>query len=48
MASKNVAYKPPAFSLRDFLYSFLLVELLKGLALTMRYAFRPKFPVQFP
>ena len=48
MASHKLAYKPAPFSLRDFLYSFLLVELLKGLALTMRYAFRKKVTVQFP
>jgi formate hydrogenlyase subunit 6/NADH:ubiquinone oxidoreductase subunit I len=39
---------PTAFSLKDFLYSFLLVELFKGLALTGRYLFRRKVTVQFP
>ena len=38
----------PAFSLKDFLSSFLLLELLKGLALTGRYAFRRKVTIQFP
>ncbi|MDO9611728.1 MAG: NADH-quinone oxidoreductase subunit NuoI [Serpentinimonas sp.] len=36
------------FSLKDFLKSFLLVELLKGMALTGRYAFRPKVTLQYP
>ena len=44
----SIAYKPAAFSLKDFLLSFLLLELFKGMALTMRYAFRKKFTVQFP
>ena len=44
----SIAYKPAAFSLKDFLLSFLLIELFKGMALTMRYAFRKKFTVQFP
>jgi NADH-quinone oxidoreductase subunit I len=39
---------PPAFSLRDFLSSFLLLELLKGMALTGRYLFRRKVTIQFP
>jgi NADH-quinone oxidoreductase subunit I len=39
---------PSAFSIRDFLYSFLLIELFKGLALTGRYLFRRKVTVQFP
>ena len=34
--------------MRDFLQSFLLLELLKSMALTMRYAFRKKVTVQFP
>ena len=37
-----------AFSVRDFLKSFMLVELLKGMALTGRYTFRRKITVQFP
>ena len=36
------------FSFKDFLKSFMLVELLKGMALTGRYAFRRKVTVQFP
>jgi NADH-quinone oxidoreductase subunit I len=47
MSSKSVA-SVPAFNLKDFLYSFLLVELFKGLALTGRYLFRRKVTVQFP
>ncbi len=36
------------FSLRDFLSSFMLLELLKGMAVTGRYMFRRKITVQFP
>lgn len=36
------------FSLRDFLKSFMLFELVKGMALTGRYAFRRKVTLQFP
>jgi len=36
------------FSLRDFFKSFLLVELVKGMALTGKYALRRKVTVQFP
>lgn len=36
------------FSFRDFFKSFLLVELLKGMALTGRYAFKRKVTLQFP
>ena len=38
----------PAFSLKDFLSSFMLAELFKGLALTGKHAFRRKITVQFP
>ncbi|HXD40742.1 MAG TPA: NADH-quinone oxidoreductase subunit I, partial [Ramlibacter sp.] len=34
--------RPSAFSLKDFLSSFMLIELFKGLAVTGRYAFRRK------
>lgn len=37
-----------AFSLKDFLSSFMLLELFKGLALTGKYAFSRKITVQFP
>ena len=37
-----------SFSIKDLLRSFMLVELLKGMALTGRYAFRRKVTVQFP
>lgn len=36
------------FSLKDFLLSFLLIELFKGLFLTGRYLFRRKVTIQFP
>ena len=48
MSNHFVARTPSVFSLKDFLYSFLLVELFKGLALTGRYLFRRKVTVQFP
>jgi len=37
-----------SFSIKDFFKSFMLVELLKGMALTGRYAFARKVTVQFP
>ena len=48
MANHFVTHKPAPFSLKDFLYSFLLIELFKGMALTGRYLFRRKVTVQFP
>ena len=48
MSNHFVPRTPSVFSLKDFLYSFLLVELFKGLALTGRYLFRRKVTVQFP
>ena len=48
MSSNTSSPMPSAFSIRDFLYSFLLIELFKGLALTGRYLFRRKVTVQFP
>lgn len=37
-----------AFSLKDFVSSFLLVELLKGMRLTGKYAFRSKITLEYP
>ena len=37
-----------AFSLKDFVSSFLLVELLKGMKLTGKYAFRSKITLEYP
>jgi len=37
-----------AFSWRDFLSSFLLLELFKGMALTGKYMFARKITIQFP
>jgi NADH-quinone oxidoreductase, chain I len=48
MSTITSAPAPSTFSLKDFLSSFLLLELLKGLALTGRYAFRRKVTIQFP
>ena len=36
------------FSLKDFLSSFMLIELFKGMAVTGRYLFRRKVTIQFP
>ena len=36
------------FNLKDFLTSFMLLELFKGMAVTGRYMFRRKITVQFP
>ncbi len=36
------------FSLKDFLSSFALLELFKGLAITGKYAFKPSITIQFP
>ncbi len=36
------------FSWRDFLSSFMLLELFRGMALTGKYLFQPKVTVQFP
>ena len=38
----------PSFSFRDFISSFMLTELLKGMALTGKYMFKRKVTVQFP
>lgn len=38
----------PAFSLKDFLSSFLLVELIKGMLLTGKYAFKSKITLEYP
>jgi NADH-quinone oxidoreductase subunit I len=48
MSTQTTARPASAFSIKDFLYSFLLVELFKGMALTGRYLFRKKVTVQFP
>jgi len=48
MTTHTPASTPPIFSLKDFLSSFMLRELLKGLALTMRYAFRRKVTLLYP
>ena len=48
MSTQALASQPSAFSLKDFLSSFMLVELFKGLAITGKYAFSRKITVQFP
>ena len=46
--SIQTATQRPAFSLKDFLSSFMLIELFKGMAITGKYAFARKITVQFP
>ena len=47
MSNQAVAHRPE-FSLKDFLSSFALMELLKGLRVTGKYFFARKITVQFP
>ena len=46
--STQTLSRPSSFSLKDFLSSFMLTELFKGMALTGKYMFRRKITVQFP
>ena len=46
--SSNSASSKAAFSLRDFFSSFMLLELIKGMALTGRYLFARKVTIQYP
>jgi NADH-quinone oxidoreductase subunit I len=39
---------PSVFSLKDFLSSFFLTELLKGMMLTGKYAFKGKITLEYP
>ncbi|MBA2672347.1 NADH-quinone oxidoreductase subunit NuoI [Ramlibacter sp.] len=48
MASSALASHQPGFSLKDFLSSFMLLELFKGLRITGKYFFARKITVQFP
>ena len=43
----SLATRSP-FSWRDFIRSFMLLELFKGMALTGKYMFARKITVQFP
>ena len=47
-SSSVAASNGSSFSLKDFLSSFLLTELFKGLALTGKYAFRSKITLEYP
>ena len=44
--SKNTTQS--SFCLKDFLSSFFLIELLKGMMLTGRYAFKSKITLEYP
>lgn len=48
LSSNTLATRSTGFSLKDFLSSFLLVELFKGLRVTGKYFFARKITVQFP
>jgi NADH-quinone oxidoreductase subunit I len=48
MATDTLAPHQSAFSLKDFLGSFMLLELFKGLRITGKYFFARKITVQFP
>ena len=48
MSTRTLPAQPAPFSLKDFLSSFMLFELFKGLAITGKYAFSRKITVQFP
>ncbi len=48
MATASLAPTKSAFSLGDFLRSFMLVELFKGLRVTGKYFFARKITIQFP
>ena len=48
LSSNTLAPRSSAFSLKDFLSSFMLLELFKGLRITGKYFFARKITVQFP
>jgi NADH-quinone oxidoreductase subunit I len=48
MASNTLAPHQSAFSLKDFLSSFMLSELFKGMRITGKYFFARKITIQFP
>ena len=48
MSSNTLAPRQSSFSLKDFLSSFMLLELFKGLRITGKYFFARKITVQFP
>ena len=48
LSSNTLPARSTGFSLKDFLSSFMLVELFKGLRITGKYFFARKITVQFP
>lgn len=48
MSTETLQRPSSAFSLKDFLSSFMLVELFKGLRITGKYFWARKITVQFP
>nr|MDP2191576.1 NADH-quinone oxidoreductase subunit NuoI [Rhodoferax sp.] len=47
-SSASATSSESAFSLKDFLASFMLIEFFKGLVLTGKYAFRGKITLEYP
>ncbi|MGV3493124.1 MAG: NADH-quinone oxidoreductase subunit NuoI [Ramlibacter sp.] len=48
MSTDTLGSRHSAFSLKDFLSSFMLLELFKGLRITGKYFFARKITIQFP
>jgi len=48
VSTETLPRRSSAFSLKDFLSSFMLVELFKGMRITGKYFFARKITVQFP
>lgn len=48
MTALDTSISRAAFSWKDFFSSFLLLEMLKGMAITGKYMFAKKITVQFP
>ncbi|MDO8699282.1 MAG: NADH-quinone oxidoreductase subunit NuoI [Rhodoferax sp.] len=47
-SSTSATSRDSAFSLKDFLSSFMLVEFVKGFVITGKYAFRGKITLEYP
>ena len=48
MTTLDTSTHPAAFSWKDFFSSFLLLEMLKGMAITGKYMFAKKSLFSFP
>ena len=47
-SSASATLSESAFSLKDFLSSFMLLEFVKGFVITGKYAFRSKITLEYP